>query len=272
MLESYQSGCSGQWETTSYYLENYCYQGTIFTCDFSNQQLVQSSYRDRFCNVLAKNYTYSFDECNQGDNLTISCINGYPQAPSNSYSYFIYAGCDGSSGSSSGFPVSIDVSPINECQQNNINTFEYSCNSTDLIYNSYELNSICDSNDVDLTMSWPLKTPFILILTTNMNYNCMVILPNGAHNRVHYKNDITIDQLRDSIVKMIPGTTKDKLVISLSSNPNDQTKIVKAIGWTKFLSIDVVKKQYTLGFIDNAEIEFNDGTDSFIMKLYVTLK
>ncbi|KYQ94063.1 hypothetical protein DLAC_04338 [Tieghemostelium lacteum] len=149
--------CSGNWGTSSYYLDSACYQSTIFTCDFTNQQVILSSYRDINCQVFSANYTYPFNECYVEENVVVSCITGYPDAPINSYSYFIYPGCGGSG--TNGIPLFIDISPINECQQNDFNTFEYTCNSTDLIYNSFSEKGVCNPDQVIINDSWPLKTP-----------------------------------------------------------------------------------------------------------------
>ncbi|KAN0004655.1 hypothetical protein ACTFIU_001893 [Dictyostelium citrinum] len=104
------------------------------------------------------------------------------------------------------------------------------------------------------------------------DYNCIIKLPNGGIVKVFFQESLTIKQLKQTIAQSIPGANEDSLVISLSSNTADQTKIVKAINWTKFLTIDCVKKAHPLGFVNASSIEFPDGTDSFIMKLFVTLK
>ncbi|KAM9984582.1 hypothetical protein ACTFIY_009020 [Dictyostelium cf. discoideum] len=104
------------------------------------------------------------------------------------------------------------------------------------------------------------------------DYNCIIKLPNGGIVKVFFQESLTIKQLKQTIAQSIPGSNEDSLVISLSPNTADQTKIVKAINWTKYLTIDCVKKAYPLGFVNASSIEFPDGTDSFIMKLYVTSK
>jgi len=105
------------------------------------------------------------------------------------------------------------------------------------------------------------------------DYNLIIVLPNGGRIRQLMNNDVTIAQIKTIVVNALPpGTPQEKISLSLSSDPKDVNKIVKAIGWTKFLLIDCVKKQYPMGFISNSTIEFNDGTDSFIMKLFVTVK
>ncbi|KAF2076399.1 hypothetical protein CYY_002304 [Polysphondylium violaceum] len=104
------------------------------------------------------------------------------------------------------------------------------------------------------------------------DYNLIIVLPNGARIKQFMNNDVNMTQLKNIVINALPGVPQEKITLSLSSDPKEVNKIVKAIGWTKFLLIDCVKRQYPLGFVNNSSIEFNDGSDSFIMKLYVTVK
>ncbi|EGC38454.1 hypothetical protein DICPUDRAFT_45854 [Dictyostelium purpureum] len=104
------------------------------------------------------------------------------------------------------------------------------------------------------------------------DYNVVIKLPNGGVVKPLLNESVTVKQLKDIIKQSIPGATDSNIIVSLSQNPADLTKRISAIGFTKYLTIDAVKKAYPMGFINNSSIEFNDGSDSMIMKLYVSLK
>ncbi|GAM25263.1 hypothetical protein SAMD00019534_084380 [Acytostelium subglobosum LB1] len=98
------------------------------------------------------------------------------------------------------------------------------------------------------------------------DYNLILVLPNGNRLRLDISDQLTFQQLKTIIGRSYAGPN---YTISLSSDKNDQSKILKAVNWTKVLTLDNFKKMYPLGLVSNSTIEFNDGTDSFIVKFYV---
>ncbi|EFA76748.1 hypothetical protein PPL_09499 [Heterostelium album PN500] len=103
------------------------------------------------------------------------------------------------------------------------------------------------------------------LFSSNNNYQNLV-LPNGNRVKVEISDQITFQQLKTLVSQSYKAGA---FTVSMSADKNDQSKQLKAVNWTKVLTIDAFKKMHPLGLVSNSEVEFNDGTDGLIVKFYV---
>eukprot|EP01133_Synstelium_polycarpum_P019195 gene19195-22995_t len=98
------------------------------------------------------------------------------------------------------------------------------------------------------------------------DYNCIFVLPNGSEVKQNISDDITFQQIKTLIATMYKGPN---YTLSLSNNAQDSSKVLKAVNWTKVLTLDNFKKKHPLGLVSQSEVEFDDGSDSLICKFYI---
>ncbi|KYQ89110.1 hypothetical protein DLAC_10342 [Tieghemostelium lacteum] len=155
--------CNSPVKSTLSYLEGECIGTSIYSCNFQNNILTISDYEDIDCKNWSFNSTFSFNNCqNPNIQTTMSCSQGLPSM-SNSYQYLTFESCENTETD----PISAQTVSINQCINNGMNTYYYTCNSTSLIYSSYgpdsssqgDSSTDCNPNSLLSTYSFPLKTP-----------------------------------------------------------------------------------------------------------------
>ncbi|EGC38875.1 hypothetical protein DICPUDRAFT_96754 [Dictyostelium purpureum] len=75
-----------------------------------------------------------------------------------------------------------------------------------------------------------------------MDYICIITLPNGRTININITNETSVQQLKNQILA-VDSSLGSNFLLSLSSDFNDTSQIIKAVGWTKLLSIEQILKQ-----------------------------